>query len=46
MTARLLSDGASPLHSGDGQELRYGIRAAGVALDASGQGTPDLARAA
>ena len=46
MTARLLSDGASPLHSDSGQDLQRAIRAARVALDATGAATQDLATAA
>jgi hypothetical protein len=36
MTARLLSDGASPLHRDSGKDLRQAIRAARFALDACG----------
>lgn len=46
MTARLLNDGASPLHQGCGQQLRHAIRAAWVALDSTRRATEDLARAA
>jgi hypothetical protein len=46
MTARLLSDGASPLHRDSGQDLQQAIRAARFALDATGAATQDLATAA
>lgn len=46
MTARLLSDGASPLHRDSGQDLQHAIRAARFALDATGAATQDLATAA
>ena len=46
MTARLLNDGASPLHHDSGQELQHALRAAGVALDSTRRATEDLARAA
>ena len=46
MTARLLSDGASPLHRDSGQDLRHAIRAARFALDATGVAAEDLAAAA
>jgi hypothetical protein len=46
MTARLLNDGASPLHQDSGQELRHAIRAARDALDSTRRETEDLARAA
>jgi hypothetical protein len=46
MTARLLNDTASPLHQGSGQDLRYAIRAAWVALSSTRRATEDLARAA
>jgi hypothetical protein len=45
-TARLLNDAASPLHSDSGQDLQHAIRAARVALDATGPATQDLAIAA
>ena len=44
--ARLLNDAASPLHRGSGQDLQHAIRAARVALDATGPATQDLAIAA
>jgi hypothetical protein len=46
MTARLLSDGASPLHRDSGQDLQRAIRAARFALDATGVAAQDLAAAA
>jgi hypothetical protein len=46
MTARLLNDGASPLHQGSGQDLRHAIRTAWVALSSTRRATEDLARAA
>jgi hypothetical protein len=46
MTARLLNDGASPLHQDSGQALRHAIRAAWVALSSTRRATEDLARAA
>jgi hypothetical protein len=46
MTARLLNDGASPLHQDSGQDLRHAIRAAWVALSSTGRATQDLPRAA
>jgi hypothetical protein len=46
MTARLLSDGASPLHHDGGQDLQHAIRAARFALDSTHRATEDLARAA
>jgi hypothetical protein len=46
MTARLLSDGASPLHHDSGQDLQHAIRAAWVALDLTRPATEDLPRAA
>jgi hypothetical protein len=46
MTARLLRSGASPRRRGNGQELRHAIRAARVALDATGHDIQDLAAAA
>jgi hypothetical protein len=46
MTARLVSDGASPLHRNGGQDLQDAIRAARLALDATGPATQDLATAA
>jgi hypothetical protein len=46
MTARLLNDGASPLHQDGGQDLRDAIRAAWVALSSTRRATEDRARAA
>jgi hypothetical protein len=46
MTARLLNDGASPLHQDSGQDLRHAIRAAWVALSSPRWATEDLPRAA
>jgi hypothetical protein len=46
MTARLLNDGASPLHKDRGQDLRHAIRAAWVALSSTRRATEDLATAA
>jgi hypothetical protein len=46
MTARLVSDGASPLHRNGAQDLQHAIRAARLALDATGPATQDLATAA
>ena len=46
MTARLVNNGASPLHRESGQDLQDAILAARVALDVSQRTTPDLARAA
>lgn len=46
MTARLLNDGASPLHRDNGRPPRHAIRAARVALDVTDPATQDLARAA
>ncbi|MGH8572905.1 MAG: hypothetical protein ACREX8_10060 [Gammaproteobacteria bacterium] len=46
MTARLVDDAASPLHRDGGQNLQHAIRAARVALDATGPTTQDLATAA
>jgi hypothetical protein len=46
MTARLLNNGASPLHRDNAQNLRHAIRAAQVALDATGCDTQDLETAA
>jgi hypothetical protein len=46
MTARLVNNGASPLHRESGQDLQDAILAARVALDATQRATPDLARAA
>jgi hypothetical protein len=46
MTARLLNDGASPLHRDSGQDLRAAVRAAWVALSSTRRVTEDLARAA
>jgi hypothetical protein len=46
MTARLLNDGASPLHQDSGQELRHAIRAAWVALSSTRRAAGDLATAA
>jgi hypothetical protein len=38
MTARLLNDGASPLHQDSGQDLREAIRAAQFAHGSAGRG--------
>jgi len=46
MTARLLNDGASPLHQDSGQDLRHAIRAAWVVMSSTRRATEDLARAA
>lgn len=46
MTARLVNNGASPLHRESGPDLRDAILAARVALDAAHQDTRDLATAA
>jgi hypothetical protein len=46
MTARLLSDGASPLRRAGGPDLQHAVRAARFALDAADPATQDLARAA
>jgi hypothetical protein len=46
MTARLLNDGASPLHQDSAQDLRQAIRVARVALGPTGRATEDLAKAA
>jgi hypothetical protein len=46
MTARLVSDGASPLHRNGGQDLQHEIRAARSVLDATGSTAHDLATAA
>jgi hypothetical protein len=46
MTARLLNDGASPLHQDSGEDLRHAIRAAWVALSSTRRATEELARAA
>jgi hypothetical protein len=46
MTARLVNNGASPLHRESGQDLQDAILAARVALDVTQRATPDLARAA
>jgi hypothetical protein len=46
ITARLLNNGASPLHRDNGQDLQHAIRAAQVALNATGWDTQDLATAA
>ena len=46
MTARLVSDGASPLHHNGAQDPQHAIRAARLALDATGPATKDLATAA
>jgi hypothetical protein len=46
MTARLLNDGASPLHQDSPQDLRQAIRVARVALGPTGRATEDLAKAA
>jgi hypothetical protein len=46
MTARLLNDGASPLHRKGGQDLEHATRAARFALDATDPATRDLPRAA
>jgi hypothetical protein len=46
MTARLLNDGASPLHQDSGEDLRHAIRAAWVALRSTRRATEELARAA
>jgi hypothetical protein len=46
ITARLLNNGASPLHRANGQDLQHAIRAAQVALNATGWDTQDLATAA
>jgi hypothetical protein len=46
LTARLLSDGASPLHRGGGQDLEHAIRAARFALDPTDAATQGLATAA
>jgi hypothetical protein len=46
MTARLVNNGAGPLHRESGQELRDALLAARVALDVTQRAAPDLARAA
>ena len=46
MIARLVNDGASPLHRDGGQDLREAVRAARRLLDATGLGREDLATAA
>jgi len=46
MTARLASDGASPLRRGGDVDLHHAIRAAHMALDTSAQTTHELATAA
>jgi hypothetical protein len=46
MAARLVDDGASPLHRYDGQDLQHGIRAARFALDTPSATAGDLAAAA
>jgi hypothetical protein len=46
MTARLLSDKASPLNQADGHNLRHALRAARLALDATDPSAPDLPAAA
>ena len=46
MTARLLSDGASPLYRNGGQDLRHALDAARLALDPSMPTRQHLARAA
>jgi hypothetical protein len=46
MSARLLSDGASPLHRDSAHDLQHAIRTARFALDADGAEIRDLAAAA
>ena len=46
MTSRLLSDGASPLYTAQGQSLRHALRAARLALDPVGVTATELAAAA
>jgi hypothetical protein len=46
MTARLLSDKASPLNQDDGHNLRHALRAARLALDATDPTAEDLPAAA
>jgi hypothetical protein len=46
MTARLLSDKASPLNQADGHNLRHALRAARLALDATDPTAEDLPAAA
>jgi hypothetical protein len=46
MTARLLNDGASPLHHDNRQDLRHALRAARVALDSTGRAAQDIPMAA
>ena len=46
IAARLVDDGASPLHRNDGQDLQHEIRAARFALDTPGATAEDLAAAA
>lgn len=46
VTARLLSDGASPLYRSGGEDLRHALRAAQLALDPSMPAQQGLARAA
>lgn len=46
MAALLVHDDASPLHRSRGQDLKHEVRAARLALDATGSNTQDLATAA
>jgi hypothetical protein len=46
MTARLVSDGASPLRRHGGEDLQHAIRAARFALDATGPAAHELSTAA
>jgi hypothetical protein len=46
MTARLVDDGASPLHRNGGRDLQHEIRAARFALDPTGAIAQELATAA
>jgi hypothetical protein len=46
LTARLLSDGASPLYRNGGEDLRQALHAAQLALDPGAPAQQELARAA
>jgi hypothetical protein len=46
MAARLVDDGASPLHRKGGQDLQHELRAVRFALDTAGAAAEDLAAAA